>query len=608
MPLKPEEITIILQIISSLIAIASFSLIINQAFINYNFHNYKTKKLTAERLLYEQFSQEIYDNIQRKPFLRIYKEEDEDNTRPSNGNLNFEIKIDSYFDCQGIKDDELNEKICQDKVITNYTCCRSECCFRSNAENDNIYCNDYSFILYQIPSKNKELIYNDEEKFEDPRIKYCKYFNKYNGETDYYDNNKKLKYEIFEFNYEELMLNKNNNFFIGKSNIDNKIDCGILDTLGNHLYKNNIAGYYCPKTISDPILTTNYENSNNDYSDKSIIIRNILSEIPPYIHEWKNNLISLTNENTKQNSMKESININDFNKIISTDTNYYHQIQTSFTTISNVGIYNIDPKINSNTKLNWYILNYIGFGTSEDLNNFEKIFIKNEPQNNPLYKIGINLYPLSETFIIGFIFIFLFILYIILLSISLYKLKNNTLSNIILLIISFIIKEVLIIFTVVAGWTVYIIKLKEFYHIDIDMDIHYKEILDLYNRRRIQIYFLIGLIFISLIFILEVAYFIYFTIKSIRSSPNQENNINNNNESALQNQIQNDNNNRNNRENERQRSRNGSENQILRSSTREQFIAQNSIIQNHELNINVNNNIYNDNNNVNQVITYQRNN
>jgi len=54
----------------------------------------------------------------------------------------------------------------------------------------------------------------------------------------------------------------------------------------------------------------------------------------------------------------------------------------------------------------------------------------------------------------------------------------------------------------------YAIFINEFEEINIDMDENFKEILDLYNKRRFQIKFLLSIIFLSLAFIPVIIVFI----------------------------------------------------------------------------------------------------
>ena len=204
-----KYIILIFEIISTILIIISNILTIIQSFNNYNFKNFKNKEVITERFLYEQFCYEVYSNINSPSF----------SNQNVSGWLNFsnfytprnsveiemeiEMKMKSYYDCQGVNDDELNEVICQDKIINSKTCCRAECCLRTNGdEGNNIFCNDYTYN--SIPSNEKILFYNDEEKFEDPRRRFCTYYNLYDTSKSSYELiNNQILYN-YSNNYEEL--------------------------------------------------------------------------------------------------------------------------------------------------------------------------------------------------------------------------------------------------------------------------------------------------------------------------------------------------------------------------------------------------------------------
>ena len=118
------------------------------------------------------------------------------------------------IDCQGIYDDELNEKICQNKIVNNYTCCRAECCSRTN--DNSIFCKNYLFNSNSIPQYYTSLYYNDEEILEDPRRKFCTYFNKYSHYI-YQSNLTNIKLYQYKYNYKDILLNKSSSLRILKN-------------------------------------------------------------------------------------------------------------------------------------------------------------------------------------------------------------------------------------------------------------------------------------------------------------------------------------------------------------------------------------------------------
>ena len=485
------------EFISVLALLLSYIFFVIQSFYNTQFISSNSNEIIAERQLYKHFSEDIYTNIRRKSFTKINQSE----IKNSNSQyLNLEVKLDTFFDCQGIKKGLLNE-VCQNTIINNLTCCRSDCCIKKNEE---ILCNNYNFNLKKIFLDNKILNYNDEERFEDPRRRYCKYFNKYTGLASKILNNY-LQIDYFEYSYEDLFLKKEiqNLVYIGKESPDGYYtDCGILDTLNNHLFLKDMS---CPLNF---ILRDN----NNLYFDSityttlGIIVRNFLSEIPPNIHEWYNGFINEIDE-------KKNITIKDINKIIKENYNNYkyYRKQEAYFYINELPEFNEDykDKINKYQKIYWYSTNYIGFNSADDLKQFKQNFNESNNKDNPLYNITQSLYPLgTPVIIIGIILIVFCLVYIIIFILKV---------NIVLKQILFIIKEIIIGITFFTGFIIYIIyTTKKYYSIDINIDEHYKEILNLYNKRRIQKYYLTGIIFMGFVIFYEI-YFIFLANKNMKS-------------------------------------------------------------------------------------------
>ena len=475
---------IIFELISVVIMIISYILIIVQAFDNYNFKNCKKKELIAERVLYEQFSNEIYSNLNSYPFSNLT------NGYYENGyELKIEEKIYSFYDCQDIYDDELNEKICQNKIISNITCCRHECCSRTNG--GRIFCNDYNFNLNTVPN-NKELLYNDEEILEDPRRRYCTYFNLFTKEINYYELPVSfINLGKFIYNYKDLLLNNIDNVCIGKSNCL-PIDCGIIDSKDNHLYVSDRK--FCPVNNIEIERDSSSSNLNSisynrDSSNKKIVIRNILSEIPPNLHEWKELKVELKENNEQEKENYLTLNgrylettIKEINKIAENNENLYQKIDGY---LKPQELY-FNSNLNKNQEIYWYTTNYIGFGSKDDLIKFIGFFDENDYTNNLLYRYGEEIYPELESIIIGFVLILLCIVYIILFSLKKF------------LTILFIIKQIIFIITLGLEIGIYSWKTIVFKKIEIDIDDNYKHILNLYNKRRFQLLFLLGIIILFL--------------------------------------------------------------------------------------------------------------
>ena len=193
---------IIFEIIATIFMIIASILLIAQGFENDKFKNYKSREIKTERLLFSQFSYEVYSNILSYPFGDYSNYHD----------LTAELKLKTYYDCRGVKDEELNEVVCQDKIIdNNWTCCRAECCSRT--DDGNVYCNNYNFDL-QNPNiyDQKILTYDQEECYEDPRRRYCTYYNKYYTDIIRFRNSYIGVYHS-SFNYEDLLLKKDFSHF-----------------------------------------------------------------------------------------------------------------------------------------------------------------------------------------------------------------------------------------------------------------------------------------------------------------------------------------------------------------------------------------------------------
>jgi hypothetical protein len=448
--------------------------------MNIKFVHSQSKDVIGERLLYEQFSTEIYSNINSFPFSRIYTEEENEN---SNNYLNVEVKLDPYFDCKGVKKGLLNE-ICQDKLVNNFTCCKSECCIRTD---DNMVCSNYSFNLQQSHYDNDKILnYNEDELYDDPRRRYCYYFNKYIRDTHTLSQINLYK-ENYAFNYVSIISNEDSSIYFGKESKSGYTDCGEIDTLKNHLY------------VKDTSCPVNYitKNGNNfifeglpSYSF-TIFVRNIISEIPPNIHEWKNEY-----EKTDYNYLKE------INKFVNQNSSYYKKMDVSFNIEELSEFYNYEDKVNKHQEFYWYTTNYIGFESHEELKKFFEYFDENDNTNNNLYKISKKLFPSYTSLIFGVLLIIACLLYTIYLIIILVKNKKP-----IKLII--IIKKIIDILTTIGGIIYYVVCAHSTYRsINIKMDKNYMEVLNLYNKRRKQIYFLYGIIIISFNLIYEI--FLYF--------------------------------------------------------------------------------------------------
>ena len=193
-----------------------------------------------------------------------------------------------------------------------------------------------------------------------------------------------------------------------------------------------------------------------------------------------------------------NIYITDINDFIKEKNNNYFEKQDVNFVLSELENHQVKADLtglNTKQKLNLYTTNYIGFETKKDLEIFLKYFKTDSDKNNPLYRIGEELFPSFESIIIGFILIFLSILYIVLLSLFL----KNFFANFQKKLQYFMSIRQFIFFAAFGLETaVYMRITQDFEKIDIDMDDNYKKILDLYNDRRKQLLLLLSIIFLCL--------------------------------------------------------------------------------------------------------------
>jgi hypothetical protein len=487
------------EFVSIIALLISYILFFVQACINKAFLNEKTRRIKAEKLLYEHFSEEVYSNIKRNPISNIIKSE-AFNSSNNNLFLYLEVKLDAYFDCRGIKNGLLNEKICQDKIISNLTCCKSECCKRSfnkSIDEEIITCTNYSFDANKLHLDDESLTYNYDESLDDPRRRLCTYYNKYFGSSSKVFNYN-LQTEKFKYNYEELLLGQHNDsVYVGQEppSENGYIDCGELDTLKNHLFVRHMG---CPinyvvRSGSDIYFDSLYSSS------LPILVRNIISEIPPSIHEWRSG-----NSSSDPPQNEDPITIKDINELIKNNSDYYKRQNAYFyiDELTELDINYEKHKVNSLQRLSWYSTNYIGFKNKEALEIFNDIFNENDPTDNPLYKIRNKIYPSVGSIIFGILLIISCCIYIVLL----FKRRNMK--------IIFYIKNIVCLVTFIIGLILYLVfTKKEFRAIDINMDERYKEILDLYNKRRRLDYFLAAIIIMAIVVAFEI-YFTFFANKN----------------------------------------------------------------------------------------------
>ena len=484
----------VIGIISIILLIISVGFIITQSIINIIYSLQLSNKIIAERLIYEQFSHEVYSNINSHPFTDITPVDNTDYSC-SDELIRIPIKIEEFYDCG--KDESIDE-FCQNKITPESLCCLKSCCFEKiENKKESKYC-----------LQKRELIGSDIRKNNEPRDNACTKFSKYHGK--FY----KLCVKKSSKTYEDYLI-ENKNYY----------DCS----------------YSNPKLDSKGHCIYNYEDLkyNSAYYPSNLIVKNIFSTTHPNNFEMESKLSILMmlnrkeyNENKIKNEIKKiseisSKNIYDTfndNECTSNECNNPNYIHYNSYNLKQDVFDKSDEYIFKNYKndyyysgktINWYTRNYIGFQNITELNKFKNFFDVNDHKNNCLFKISKTLFPNFESIIIGIIFIVLSILLII------HLIKNNKanddykLDYLILLVVF-----ILFLFYFLMYLIGYLIKFKE---IDIDMEDFYSNILKKYNYRRRQLYLMIAVIILIVDVFLEL---LKLNIKISVNNPERNNGTN----------------------------------------------------------------------------------
>ena len=382
------------MIASIISAIISFIFFISLIFLMVGSTKIKNKQ-DSGNLFITQMPYEILSNHR----LNVIYDVKFQSICPSNyHNLNLRLKLDSYYDCTDVKNDELKES-CQNEIVSNITCC------------ENRYCVGLTF------NSSSSISIQDYIRSRDPRSKYCEYFNRYKGDVFSLYNNYLCVQDPNEsknefppvYNYKELVSYAKPP---GTTNCgENLKPCGILDTIGNILcFPKN---YKCPLNsiiISSPnnnnlLMKNHIEYKMDDTlsiyfgflestTDK-IIVENYISEIPILSHEW----------DKFQNDKFSSLNIKKFNKIKYKYDKYSSKVTIEknslnsdfYLTVKDIIEWNqkncnflkeyTSKNINLNQNLEWYTKYYIGVNLNEkSYNDIISIFEDDEKKNNKFYK------------------------------------------------------------------------------------------------------------------------------------------------------------------------------------------------------------------------------
>ena len=495
---------LIINIISFCLILFACVLIFIQTIINIKYNYSNNKNIIAEKLVYQQFSHDIYSNINNKILYQFEMIPYYNDCPEGKEVLNFPIKIDSYYDCENIFTNELNKDICQNKISRSSICCKNDCC-----END----------IYMKQTICREKNINDINE-DDKRKDDCTYFNIYNGKFSKL-NGSIVCLKRYDYNYEYLLFYKNNKNCQGEKCIyfDSKNHCICDDE--------------------------NLNNQSNIFLNRSIIVKNIFSEIEPYYLEYEsilkesllNNKIKITKKEKEEVELFKTINKKNINEVFFKDKiDIKNGVNENYVKQKD---YLLDDLINNNQdyifqkykylnndyirkkNIHWFTRNYIGFKDYEELQKFKSIFDENDPMNNPLYKIGINLiYPNWESIII-IVLIFITLIFACFTQIQNFINEKNIKTNIIFICNS--LRQISTMILLIIYLFLFLFKYIYFYKmIEIDMEIYYQFILEKYNTRRKQKYLLSGVIILCVNFLIELINYLIMIIINKRNGLNPD--------------------------------------------------------------------------------------
>lgn len=472
------EVNIIILYISVVSFIVSLVFLLIQGIYNCVFLYSSSTKIFIERLLFEQFSYEVYSSINNSvstyfPTTNNIETKCSDNYEEMRINLN----LDSFYDCRGIYSTDLYPE-CRNKIIRNTTICSS-----SDAIND-------------------------------PRTRYCTYFSNYTQKIAILDG-KRICLPKRNINYEELLSNSLPLYDLeGKVNQCDEKNfkrCGILDTMNNILCFPKNDG--CP-TYKFTGGSSIGISSDNGFFHK-LIVSVIVSENQPLNHEWDTIVRSINEKlNEKEINRRKTSNPADF-KLFDEEYDHTYEKQANvFISASTViSENNVIPKdYVGSQQLSIYTRSYIGFKNVKELNKFKKHFKKGNDRDNPLFRLSSSSHhnPII-TIVFSGVFLILSILYCIFSLIKLFDQKDYFKFFLAITTLFFIGNLIIIIYHSVKCPLV-----------NIEMDQRMKKVLDAYNKRTImfQLFRYIATLFNLSSFVLAII----FNFKYNQPEPNQNQN------------------------------------------------------------------------------------
>ena len=437
-----------INIIISFLLIVACILIFVQTIINIKYNYSKNKTIFAEKLVYEQFSHDVYSNVNSKILYDFELSEFSKDCPEDKEPIAFSVKLDSDYDCED-----------------------------SDIKNES----------------------NDDEK-----KKKCIYYNKYNGKISQIINGYKICAKKYDYDYQYLLyLSKNNNI---------KSDCIYIDSYNHCLNEDEIKGNLNLDLSGDifslgnknAIVKNIFSEIIPDYFEYETILKELMLNNKIKISDDDQKEVNNYNELNIKNIYDAFFNKLDED---SKAGNIYYNKQKQMI-MKNIMNNNKEPifdnyKNKENIKqknISWYTRNYIGFANFEELSKFKEIFDENDVTNNPLYQMSNNyLYPSIESIFIIIIFLVEFVVSII---IQIKSFRSKKTIKIKPYLVSDSLTQIFSVILLIIYFSIYLFEyVYKYKKIGIEMEIYYQLVLEQYNKRRNQDCLFAGIIilFISLV-------------------------------------------------------------------------------------------------------------
>ena len=340
-------------------------LLIIQGFKNNKYNDFNLIKIIKERVLYEQITYEIYENIKNLVILDLKVESIcEDNYKP----INFTIKLNPYYN------------------------------FKYNTNITHLFNKQFCIPKYEL----------FQDKYNESELKYEELIKHSVNKEEIVNNNLG---NICENGYKPCgILDTKNNILC----FPIKYNCPLNDLIISNSYDYDLIDNGYSQVLLDNNISI-YLNTNENI-DRPIIISIFLSFDKPWEHEWQEIIAYKEGEKYEdENKKREEFLFENYDKymISTTEQNkfyisldnikYWEKIDNFSSKIKDIELEDLSKFYNV------FYKNYIGFKNYEELKNFIKIFNMNDYKDNPLYKFSKTLVPYiaSEFFCFLFAIIFL---------------------------------------------------------------------------------------------------------------------------------------------------------------------------------------------------------